>query len=418
MHLAKRNLGKQSMTPQAFSYPTVGADGIIYVPPYGLTESLKFMITINPETYEIRKIPLIVNESKEKWTFGITVGTCIYWLPYGEETVLVYDTKTDHVNYIQIDWPERTKFTKGKFVQGHVYDDKIYALPYGEDQPLDYILVVDIKTNKATLKHIGIPAPNDCKKWHQSVLRGNSIYAVPRGAYTPFNYAVEYNCDDSTVKLTNLADLYLDHADTTMKFTTIALVDDIIYAPPYGYHDDFDYMLVNKNGEWACTHTGLTGTTRKYFTNIKTKNNKLYFPPAGHHAEWSKFLVIDRGVIKTVDLDLTKETKKYFAGVENSQGKVYYIPRGGCVCDPDADLKLTGDLAEVLVVDTKDDRYYTVDISECFTDNTTIEKYNACCIVNDVIFAMPYGESESFQTVLVFDTTTETIIKTLDLNEL
>jgi hypothetical protein len=86
--------------------------------------------------------------------------------------------------------------------------------------------------------------------------------------------------------------------------------------------------------------------------------------------------------------------------------------------DPDADLKLTGDLAEVLVVDTKDDRYYTVDISECFTDNTTIEKYNACCIVNDVIFAMPYGESNSFQTVLVFDTTTETIIKTLDLNEL
>jgi hypothetical protein len=67
---------------------------------------------------------------------------------------------------------------------------------------------------------------------------------------------------------------------------------------------------------------------------------------------------------------------------------------------------------------SKDDRYYTVDISECFTDNTTIEKYNACCVVNDVIFAMPYGESESFQTVLVFDTTTETIIKTLDLNEL
>jgi hypothetical protein len=31
---------------------------------------------------------------------------------------------------------------------------------------------------------------------------------------------------------------------------------------------------------------------------------------------------------------------------------------------------------------------------------------------------MPYGESESFQTVLVFDTITETIIKTLDLNEL
>ena len=417
MHLAKRDLGKQSMTPQAFSYPTVGADGIIYVPPYGLTETLDYMLAINPTTYATIKIPLEVNASKEKWTFGTVVGDKIYWLPYGEDRILVCDTHHETVSYINIDWPEGVGSTRGKYVQGHIYDNKIFALPYGEDKPLDYMLVVDLITDTAELKYIAVPI-NDCKKWHQSVLRNNKIYAVPRGAYTPFNFAVEYNCDDGTIKLTNLATLYPDHADTTMKFTTIALVDDIIYAPPYGYHDDFDYMLVNKDGDWTSSRTGITGTTRKYFTHVKTKNNKLYFPPAGHHSVWSKFLMIDRGVVKTIDLDVTKETKKYFAGVENSQGKVYYIPRGGCVCDPDADLKLTGDLAEVLVVDTKDDRYYTVDISECFTDNTTIEKYNACCIVNDVIFAMPYGESESFQTVLVFDTTTETIIKTLDLNEL
>lgn len=417
MHLAKRNLGKQSMTPQAFSYPTVGADGIIYVPPYGLTETLDYMLAINPSTYATIKIPLEVNDSKEKWTFGTVVGDKIYWLPYGEDRILVCDTHCETVSYINIDWPEGIAETRGKYVQGHVYDNKIFALPYGEDKPLDYMLIVDLITETAELKYIAVPV-NDCKKWHQSVLRNNKIYAVPRGAYTPFNFAVEYNCDDGTVKLTNLANLYPDHADTTMKFTTIALVDDIIYAPPYGYHDDFDYMLVNKDGEWTSNRTTITGTTRKYFTHVKTKNNKLYFPPAGHHSVWSKFLIIDRGVVKTIDLDVTTETKKYFAGVENSKGNVYYIPRGGCVCDPDADLKLTGDLAEVLVVDTKDDRYYTIDISECFTDNTTIEKYNACCIINDVIFAMPYGESNSFQTVLVFDTITETIIKTLDLNEL
>lgn len=405
------------MTPQSFSYPTVGADGIIYVPPYGLTESLDYMLAINPVTYVSIKVPLEVNDSKEKWTFGITVGNKIYWLPYGEGRVLVYDTFLEHVSYIDVDWPAGVKDTRGKYVQGHIYNNKIYALPYGEDKPFDYALIIDLIADTAELKYIAVPT-NDCKKWHQSVLRGNSIYAVPRGAYTPFNYAIEYNCDSGTVKLTNLATSYAEHADTTMKFTTIALVDDIIYAPPYGYHDDFDYMLVNKDGEWACTHTGLTGTTRKYFTNTKTKNNKLYFPPAGHHAEWSKFLIIYKGVTKTIDLDLTKETKKYFAGVENSQGKVYYIPRGGCVCDPDADLKLTGDLAEILVVDSKDDTYYTIDISECFMDNTTIEKYNACCIVDDVIFAMPYGESASFQTVLVFDTKQEKIIKTLDLNDL
>lgn len=405
------------MTPQSFSYPTVGNDSIIYVPPYGLEDTLDYMLAINPVTYAIIKIPLDVNNSKEKWTFGTVVGDKIFWLPYGEDRVLVFDTYLKQVSYINVAWPNDTEIIKGKYVQGHVYNNKIFALPYGEDQPLDYVLVVDLINETAELKHVAVPV-NDCKKWHQSVLRGNKIYAVPRGAYTPFNFAIEYNCDDGTIKLSNLADLYKDHADTTMKFTTIAIADDVIYAPPYGYHDDFDYMLVNKDGEWTSNRTGILGTTRKYFTHVKTKNNKLYFPPAGHHPGWSKFLIIDHSNIKTIDLDVTTESKKYFAGIENSQGKVYYIPRGGCVCDPDADLKLTGDLAEVLVVDSKDDSYYTIDISECFTDNTTIEKYNACCIVNDIIFAMPYGESASFQTVLIFDTISEKIIKTLDLNDL
>jgi hypothetical protein len=405
------------MTPQAFSYPTVGSDGIIYVPPYGLTETLNYMLAINPVTYAMIKIPLEVDSSTEKWTFGIPVGNKIYWLPYGESRVLVYDTQLEQVSYINIRWPNGVEDTKGKYVQGHVYNNKIFALPYGEDKPIDYVLIIDLVDDSAELKYVAVPV-NDCKKWHQSVLRENKIYAVPRGAYISFNFAIEYNCDDGTIKLTNLANLYKQHADSTMKFTTIAIIDNVIYAPPYGYDDNFDYMLTNKDGEWLCNRTGITGTTRKYFTHIKTKNNKLYFPPAGHHSNWSKFLIINRGIVKTIDLDVTKETKKYFAGIENSQGKVYYIPRGGCVCDPDANLKLTGDLAEVLVVDSHDDSYYTVDVSECFMDNTTIEKYNACCIVNDIIFAMPYGESESFQTVLVFDTQQDKIIKTIDLNDL
>ena len=404
------------MTPQAFSYPTLGPDGIIYCPPYGLNESLKYMLAIDPTTYTTLKIPLTVNESTEKWTFGIVYNNLIYWLPYGEESVLVYDTDTKHVNYIQINWPENTRGIKGKFVQGHIYNDKIYALPYGEDAPLDFALIVDLKTNKATLKNLPVMHNNDAKKWHQSVLLGNTIYAVPRGANKPYNYAIEFNCDDLSVKLLDFSKHYIGYENTRMKFTTIALLDDVIYAAPYGYHDDFDFMLTNKNGEWASERTGILGTTRKYFTHLKTKNNKLYFPPAGHHANWAKFLIIDSKGYKTIDLGITTETKKYFTGIENSQGKVYYIPRGGCVCDPDADLKLTGDLAEVLVVDTKDDSFYTVDVSECFTDNTTIEKYNGCCIFNDVIFAMPYGESESFQTVLIFDTKQDKIIKTIDLN--
>jgi hypothetical protein len=404
------------MTPQAFSYPTVGPDSLIYCPPYGLTELLNYMIVIDPVTYTTRKIPLEVNNSTEKWTFGIVVGSKIYWLPYSEETVLVYDTTTAQVSYLTLNWPKEIASTKGKYVQGHVYKDKIFAIPYGENQPLDYLIEVDTVNNAASLRNIFPTVETDAKRWHQSVLQGNTIYAAPRGGQTPFNYVIEYNCDDFSCVMSDLSNKFGEHADSNMKFTTIAAIDDVIYAPPYGYHDDFDYMLVYKDNAWTSFRTGIVGTTRKYFTHVKTKNNKLYFPPAGHHSNWSKFLIISKGQIKTIDLDVTKETKKYFAGIENSQGKVYYIPRGGCICDPDADLKLTGDLAEILVVDSVDDSYYTIDISQCFTDNTTIEKYNACCIVNDVIFAMPYGESETFHTVLVFDTKTEQIIKTIDLN--
>ena len=37
-------------------------------------------------------------------------------------------------------------------------------------------------------------------------------------------------------------------------------------------------------------------------------------------------------------------------------------------------------------------------------------------MVDDKIFAFPYGESEGFQDILVFDTRTETVIKKIDLN--
>ena len=104
--------------------------------------------------------------------------------------------------------------------------------------------------------------------------------------------------------------------------------------------------------------------------------------------------------------------------VENSQNKIYYIPRGGCVCEPTDTWKKQGDLAEVLVVDTISEQFYTIDISEYFKDSTTIEKYNNCIIKDDIIYAFPYGQSDSFQTVLVFDTIKEQIIHTTDLNDL
>ena len=409
------------MTPQAYSYPTVGNDNLIYVPPYGLTLELDTMLVINPKTFEINQIKLDNNGTTEKYTFGITVGSKIYWLPYGENRLLVYDTDNKEHKYIQVPLPLDRMKTRGKYVMGHIYNNKIYALPYGETDSLDQVLIVDLEDDAVTVVNLNVPV-NDKKKWHQSVIRDGIIYASPRGERRDnvFNYGIEFNCNDNSYILRDFSKYYPNYENSTMKYTTMAIANDVIYSIPYGYVDDFDFLLTNKNNEWSSQRLDITDTTRKYFTHVHTKNNKLYFPPAGHHVDWSKFLIIDgnTGQYTIKDLNVGLETKKYFTGIENSQGKVFYIPRGGCVCDPLSEWKRCGDLADILVIDTKDDSHYTIDISEVFTDNTTIEKYNASCIVDDVIFAMPYGESDSFQTVLVFDTISEKIIKTLDLNEL
>ena len=98
------------MTPQAFSYATVGSNKMIYCPPYGLNESLNFMIKIDPLSYKITKIPLEVDSSKEKWEYGIVVNNSIVFLPYNESKILILNTINDSVEYVNV--PVTSKLPK------------------------------------------------------------------------------------------------------------------------------------------------------------------------------------------------------------------------------------------------------------------------------------------------------------------
>jgi len=406
------------MTPQAFSYGTIGNNGMIYLPPYGLSESLDYMLKLNPETYEITKIRLTVDNSMEKWTVGTVVDNKIYFLPYDESSVLILNTDTDTVEYINLGVEGR-----GKYNSAHYYNGKIISMPYGVGSTYDLAIVLDTNTHEHKL--IKINCIPDQKKWHTTQLIDNKIYGVPRGERWNkpyFSQRIEFNCDTLTYELTDMSYLWVDidqQEHSNKKYTTMAKYKNKLFAPPYSENPNFDLMLTYDKG-WIYEHTGLTKTSRKYYSHTVASNGKIYFPPAGHDEDWSELLVIDGETNKwyTKPLGIGKESKKYFAGCENSMGKIYYIPRGGCVCEPIDNWKKFGDLAEVLVIDTKDDSHYTVDIGEYFQDNTTIEKYNHCILYKDIIFAFPYGESDSFQTVLVFDTISEKVIKTIDLNEL
>lgn len=407
------------MTPQAFSYPTVGNNGLIYVPPYGLNESLDYMLVFDPKTYSIEKITLQVTDCYEKWQRGIVVENKIYFLPYNEKTILVVDTDDNCVEYINV--PNQGH---GKYIQGHVYNNKIYALPYGEDAPYKFVLILDLDTHHLTQTELNFIGTDDEKKWHQTQLLGNTIYGLPRGESLDFhfNYAIEYNCDSQTCKLTDLTEHWAKYDSNpycNKKFTTLAKVGNRLWAPPYSEYEDFD-LLAKYDNRWTFEHTGIKATSRKYYSHTVASNNKIYFPPAGHEEDWSEMLIVDtdNDTWYTKDLGIGKESKKYFAGAENSQGKIYYIPRGGCVCEPEETWKQFGDLVEILVVDTANDSCYTIDVSKYFTDNTTIEKYNQCVIIDDIIYAFPYGESSSFQTLLIFDTNQEKVVTTVDLNDI
>jgi hypothetical protein len=407
------------MTPQSFSYGAIGSNGMVYMPPYGLNESIDYMLKLNPYTYEIEKISITVDSSVEKWIWGITHQDKIYFLPYGESKILIVDVLTDDISYVELPVNDG----HGKYVMGHIYDNKIFALPHGDIKEFDHVLIFDLTTETVIQQQLQLPI-NDTKKWHTSQLLGDVIYAMPRGDRTTkpyFPYRIEYNCKTLDYTLVNLSELWTDLDDTPYsgtKYTTLAQYNGKLYAPPYCRNPNFDLMGTFIDGEWTYTHTGQTATSRKYYSNLISKNGKIYFPPAGHDEGWSELMIID-GTTNSVtikELGIAKESKKYFAGGENSQGKIYFIPRGGCVCEPETTWKTFGDLTEVLVIDTKDDSTYTVDVSEHYKDSTTIEKYNSCVMVDDKIFAFPYGESEGFQDILVFDTRTETVIKKIDLN--
>ena len=78
-----------NLTPQAFSYATLGSNGMIYIPPFGLNESIDYMLKMDPTTYAITKIKLDVDDSFEKWQHGIVYRHLIYFLPYNESKILV-----------------------------------------------------------------------------------------------------------------------------------------------------------------------------------------------------------------------------------------------------------------------------------------------------------------------------------------
>lgn len=413
------------MTPQAFSYGTIGNNGMIYVPPYGLTKCIDYMLKINPNTFKIDKIKLADSKITERWTYGVVYEHKICFLPYNEKDILIVNTDNDNIEIVKINWPENTENINGKYISFHQYGSKIIALPYGENSTFNHVIIFDIITYEIVFKNLILPI-NDYKKWHTTQIIDETIYGVPRGERWEgdfFPYIIEFNCnklDYILLDMTNNWKKFDQQPMTNKKYTTLAKSNNTLYAAPYSENCNFDILLKRKDNEWHFEHTNITKTSRKYFSHITAKNGKIYFPPAGHDEQWSKMLIVDPYIDKwyTIDLKIKKESKKYFAGCENSNNKIYFIPRGGCVCEPEETWKSQGDLAEILVINTIDDSFYTIDVSEYFKDNTTIEKYNCCLIYNDIIFALPYGESDSFQTLLIFDTITEKIIRTIDLNEI
>ena len=406
------------MTPQAFSYPIVANNGMIYVPPFGLEQSLDYMLKFNPMDRSFTKIKLEVDDCNAKWIWGTAWRNKIVVLPYNESNILVIDTDDDSIDYVPVE------DGKGKYLQGHIHGDHLFALPYGEEEPYDYVL--DLYLPHMVPDQEKLKLPKDCKRWHTTQILDGIIYGLPRGEdwEDTFNHRIEYECNNGEYKLIDMRSIWEDYEQDDMnnkKFTTLAKTGNRLYSPPYSENPNFDILAKFVNGKWITERTGIKGTSRKYFTHTVASNGKIFCPPAGHEETWCEMLVIDpvqdNGHDQywyTINLGIGKESKKFFAGIENSRGNLYYMPRGGCVCEPESTWKSQGELTEILKLDIYTDEIYTIDISELFKEETSIEKYNKCVIIDDVIYAFPYGQSADFQKLLIFDTLTEKA-ETIDL---
>jgi hypothetical protein len=268
------------MTPQSFSYGIVGNDGFIYLPPYGLNERLDYMLRLDPETYNIKKISLEVDNSYEKWVVSVVVKDKIYVLPYNESSILVIDTTKNTVNAINLNL-----IGNGKYTSAHVYKDRIYALPFGIDNEFNQVLIFDTVNDTFKTVELQIPINNE-KKWHTTQIIGSTIYGMPRGELADpyFPYRIEFNCDTSEYQLIDISNLWKDvdlEGYATAKYTTMAVYKDKLFAPPYCRNPNFDLMAIFVNGQWAYVRTGQTTTSRKYYTHIVSKNGKIYFRQLG-----------------------------------------------------------------------------------------------------------------------------------------
>ena len=150
------------MTPQAFSYPIVANNGMIYVPPFGLEQSLDYMLKFNPMDRSFTKIKLEVDDCNAKWIWGTAWRNKIVVLPYNESNILVIDTDDDSIDYVPVE------DGKGKYLQGHIHGDHLFALPYGEEEPYDYVL--DLYLPHMVPDQEKLKLPKDCKRWHTTQL--------------------------------------------------------------------------------------------------------------------------------------------------------------------------------------------------------------------------------------------------------
>ena len=149
---------EKTLTPQAFSFPTLGNNNMIYVPPYGLRDSINYMIKINPDTFKITKIYLDVDDSFEKWQYGTVVDNFIVFLPYNESSILVVNTDNDEITQIKIPFD-----SKGKYIAAHRFENKVVALPYGEHEEFNFAISFDVYTKELILKNVVCPI-DDQKK--------------------------------------------------------------------------------------------------------------------------------------------------------------------------------------------------------------------------------------------------------------
>tara|TARA_B110000503_G_scaffold28131_1_gene44918 strand:- start:1221 stop:2360 length:1140 start_codon:yes stop_codon:yes gene_type:complete len=202
-------------------------------------------------------------------------------------------------------------------------------------------------------------------------------------------FATELCKDYSILKHIGGQDINLNLADVTSKTNACEIINNDIWFIPYGIWDDFNKVVQIKNGIPIYHELPFKG--KGQFYSMASNGTTGFSFPLGY--EDTNVGLYINNTVSTIPLPVAG--KKLHMGTVYCNGRYWSMPRGD-----DANYNL------LLSFDGYNIKSYPIE----GIDNSITRKYSDIIIVDNTLYALPFGETKGLNEVIEFDTVSNTYI--------